>query len=197
MIRSKTEYLRVGGVDDGEELKLQGEKIKRAKNFKYLGSTVSIDERCKEEVKRRIQARWMSWRKVSGVLCDRKLSAKVKSKMYKSVVKPTMLYRMETVTVTERQMGKMKVSELKMERWALGVTRKNKIRNEYVRGTAKNCKAGRQTLECKATLVWTSKKERRRLRGEKDDGDGGSRHKEKRKAKEKVDGFVERRHGKG
>ena len=30
--RSKTEYLRVWGVDDGEELKLQGEKIKRAKN---------------------------------------------------------------------------------------------------------------------------------------------------------------------
>ena len=36
----------------------------------------------------------------------------------------------------------------------------------------KNCKAGRQTSECKATLVWTHKKERRRLRGEKDDEDG-------------------------
>ena len=39
----------------------------------------------------------------------------------------------------------------------------------------KNCKAGRQTLKCKAMLVWTYKKERR-LRGEKDDGDGGARH---------------------
>ena len=62
------------GVDD-EELKLQGEKLKRAKNFKYLGSTVSSDGRC-EEV-RRIQAGWMNWKKVSGVLCDRKLSARV------------------------------------------------------------------------------------------------------------------------
>ena len=51
--------------------------------------------------------------------------------------------------------------------------------------------------ECEATLVWTRKKERRKLRGEKDDGDGGARQKEKRKAKEKVDGFGERRHGKG
>ena len=41
------------------------------------------------------------------------------------------------------------------------------------------------------------KKERRRLRGEKDDEDSGARQKEKRKAKEKVDGFGERRHGKG
>ena len=52
--RSKTEYLKAGDVDDGEELKLQGEKLKRAKNFKYLGSTVSSDGRCEEEVRRRI-----------------------------------------------------------------------------------------------------------------------------------------------
>ena len=116
MSRSKTEYLRVGGVDDGEKLKLQEEKVKRTKNFKYLGSTVSSDGRCKEEIRRRIQAGWMSCRKVSGVLCDRKLSAKVKSKMYKIVVRPTMLYGMETVAVTERQVGKMKLAELKMVR---------------------------------------------------------------------------------
>ena len=71
--RSKTEYLKAGGVNDGEELKLQGEKIKRAKNFKYLGTTVSSDGRCEEEVKKRIQAGWMSWKKVSGILCNRKL----------------------------------------------------------------------------------------------------------------------------
>ena len=88
MSRSKIEYLKTGGVEGGEELKLQGEKIKRAKNFKYLGSTVSSDGRCEEEVRRRIQTGWMSWKKVSGVLCNRKLSARVKGKMYKSVVRP-------------------------------------------------------------------------------------------------------------
>ena len=82
-------------------------------------------------------SRWMSWRKVSEVLCDRKLSTKVKGKMYKSVVRPAIRYGMETVSVTERQMGKMEVAELKMVRWALGVTRKDKKRNKYVRGTAK------------------------------------------------------------
>ena len=84
--------------------------------------------------------------------------------MYKSVVKPTMLYRMETVAVTKRQVGKMEVAELKMVRWALGVTRKDKKR--ICERDCKNCKAGRQTSECKATLVWTRKKERR-LHGEK------------------------------
>ena len=100
--QSKTEYLKAGGVDDGKELKLQGENVKRVKNFNYLGSTLSSDGRCEEEVRRRIQAGWMSWKKVSGVLWDKKLSARVKGKMYKSVVRPAMLYGMETVAVTER-----------------------------------------------------------------------------------------------
>ena len=60
----------------------------------------------------------------------------------------------------------------------------------------KNLKAGRQTLECKAMLVWTREKERKRLHRKKDDGDGSARWKEKWKAKEKVDGLSERRHGK-
>ena len=93
VFRNESWGLGVGGVDDGEELKLQEEKVKRAKNFKYLGLTVSSDGRCEEL--RRIQAGWMSWKKVSGVMCNRKLSAKVKGKMYKSVVRPAMLYGME------------------------------------------------------------------------------------------------------
>ena len=113
MSSSKTNYLKDGDVADVEELKLRGEKLKRAKNFKYLGSTATSDGRCEEEVRRRIQAGWMSWKKVSGVLCDRKLSALVKDKMYKSVVRPAMLYGMKTVAVTERQVGKMEVAELK------------------------------------------------------------------------------------
>ena len=71
-----------------------------------------------------------------------------------------------------------------------GSDKKGQDKKQICERDYENCKAGRQTLECKATLVWTRKKERRRLRGEKDDGDGGARQKEKRKTKEKVDGFV-------
>ena len=59
-----------------------------------------------------------------------------------------------------------------------------------------NCKAGRQTLECKATLVWTRKKDKR-LRGEKDMEMAVPGRRKRMKTKEKVDGFGEKRHGKG
>ena len=57
--------------------------------------------------------------------------------MYKSVVRPAIIYGIETVAVTEGQMRKMEVAELKMVRLSLRVTRKDKIRNKYLRRTAK------------------------------------------------------------
>ena len=60
--------------------------MKKVEIFKYLRSVVNKYESCEEEIMRRIQARWLSWRKISGVLCDRKLLARVRGKMYKRVV---------------------------------------------------------------------------------------------------------------
>ena len=48
-----------------------------------------------------------------------------------------MVYELETVAVTKKQVEEMEVAEMKMLRFAMGVTRKDKIRNEYIRGTVK------------------------------------------------------------
>ena len=92
---------------------------------------------CEMEVKKRVQAGWNGWRKILGVICDRRLSARVKGKVYSSVVKPAMVYGLETVAVTKKQVEEMKVAEMKILRFAMGVMRKDKIRKEYIRGTVK------------------------------------------------------------
>ena len=46
----------------------------------------------------------------------------------------------------------MKVAELKMVRWALGATRKDKIKNKYVRGTTNIAKMGEKLRN--ARLRW-------------------------------------------
>ena len=48
-----------------------------------------------------------------------------------------MLYRLETVAVTKKQVEEMEVAEMKMLRFAMGVTKKDKIRNEHIRSTVK------------------------------------------------------------
>ena len=47
-----------------------------------------------------------------------------------------MLYGLETVALTKRQEAEMEVAELNMLRFSLRVTRMDKIKNEYIRGTA-------------------------------------------------------------
>ena len=95
--------------------------------------------------------------------------------MYKSVVRPAMLYRMETVAVTERQAGKMEVAELTMVRRALVETRKDKIRNEYVKGTAKIAKLGDKLRDERLRWYEYVKRRREGCMGKKNDGDGGAR----------------------
>ena len=84
---------------------------------------------CEREVKKRVQAGWNGWKRVSGVICDRRLPAIVKGKVYSSVIRPAMMYGLETVAVTKKQVEEMEVAEMKMLRFAMGLTRKDMIKN--------------------------------------------------------------------
>ena len=65
----------------------------RVKEFKYLGSTVQESSSCDEGGKKdRVQAGWYGWRRVSGVICDKRLQARVKGIVHRSVVRPAMVY---------------------------------------------------------------------------------------------------------
>ncbi|KAK3508735.1 hypothetical protein QTP70_004280 [Hemibagrus guttatus] len=157
--RSKTEYMCVNEREGSGTVRLQGEEVKKVQEFKYLGSTVQSNGEWGKEVKKRVQAGWNGWRKVSGVLCDRKISAKIKEKVYRTVVRPAMLYGLETVSLRKRQESELEVAELKMLRFSLGVTRLDGIRNEYIRGTAHVGRLGDKVRE--ARLRWFGHVQRR------------------------------------
>ncbi|KAK3521531.1 hypothetical protein QTP70_009026 [Hemibagrus guttatus] len=157
--RSKTEYMCVNGREGSGTVRLQGEEVKKVQEFKYLGSTVQSNGECGKEVTKRVQAGWNGWRKVSGVLCDQKISARIKGKVYRTVVRPAMLYGLETVSLRKRQESELEVAELKMLRFSLGVTRLDRIRNEYIRGTAHVGRLGDKVRE--ARLRWFGHVQRR------------------------------------
>ena len=79
----------------------------------HMGSMVQESGSCEREVKKSVQPGWNGWRKVSGVICDRRLPARVKGKAYSSVVRPAMVYGLETVAVTKKQVKEMEVAEMK------------------------------------------------------------------------------------
>ena len=67
---------------------MEDTKVPRVKEFMYLCSWDQQCEKvalCEREVKKRVQTGWNRWRTVSGVICDKRLPARVKGKVYSSV----------------------------------------------------------------------------------------------------------------
>jgi hypothetical protein len=49
-----------------KSISMQDYELKKVKNFKYLGSTLSGNGYLDDEVEKRIQAGWMKWMTLSG-----------------------------------------------------------------------------------------------------------------------------------
>ncbi|KAI5105228.1 hypothetical protein C0J45_4900, partial [Silurus meridionalis] len=131
--------------------------VEKVEEFRYL---VSSNGECVREVKKIMQAGWSGWRRVTaGVICDRRVSARVKGKGYRTVVRPAMLYGLETVALSKRQEVELEVAELKMLRFSLGVTRMDRIRNEFIKGTVHVGRFGFKMRE--ARLRWFGYVQRR------------------------------------
>ena len=72
---------------------------------------------------------------------------KLKGKVYKTVVRPALLYGAETWATTIGQEARLEVNEMRMLRWMCGVTRRDKIRNEHIRGTTRLVQASKKITE--------------------------------------------------
>ena len=105
-----------------------------------------------KEVNFRIQCAWNNWRKVSGVVCDRRIPVRLKGKVHRAVVRLALLYNLEAAPLKTIEEKKIDVAEMRMLRWMTGVTRRDRIRNEYIRGTVKVVEASKKIQE--ARLRW-------------------------------------------
>ena len=158
--RTKTEYL----IANGHEVRfptvtLGGAKEPKVEEFKYLGSTVQEDGGYTRKIRKRVKAEWNAWRKLSGLLCDKRVLVRVKGKIPHTVVRPSMMYGLETVRTIKTQEAELNVAEMKMLRFALGVTRKDGIKNESFRLTAKVGQISRKVKESR--LRWYGHVKRR------------------------------------
>ncbi len=69
---------------------------------------------------------------------------KLKGNVYKTVVRPAMLNGTETWAITRGQEARLEVNEMRMLRWMCGVTRRDNIRNEHIRGTTRVVQASKK-----------------------------------------------------
>ena len=69
------------------------------------------------------------WRETTGVMCDRNIPTKLKDKVYKTAIKPAMVYGAECWAVRKKEERKLHTTERRMLRWARGKTRLDHVRN--------------------------------------------------------------------
>ena len=62
-------------------------------DIKY--STIKSNGECGREMNKIVQAGWNGWRKMSRVVCDKRVPARLKGKVYKVSVRKETLYGLE------------------------------------------------------------------------------------------------------
>ena len=141
--RTKTAYMPCNDYDNNprnyEEIQLGDDKLNKVTTFKYLGSIFDSNGGSERDINNRVRLAWMKWKQLTGVLCDKKVPIKLKDKVYKTVIKPTMTYGAECCAVRKIDENRLHVAEMRLLRWIRGKTRKDHVRNQSIQEYAKVC----------------------------------------------------------
>jgi len=91
----------------------------------------------KEEMRKTSQLELLQhgkkWKELLEVLCDRRMPVAVKGKVYRTMVRPVLVCGSETWTMKRREEERLERTKMRVLRWILGLTMKDKKRNDDIR----------------------------------------------------------------
>jgi len=73
------------------------------------------------------------WKELLGVLFDRRMPVAVEGKAYKTMAKPGLIYGSKTWTLKRCEYKRLERTEMRMLRWILGLTLRERKRNDNIR----------------------------------------------------------------
>lgn len=132
---NKTEVM-ISSREGNEDINItaeDGQRIEQTREFKYLGSILAEEGGTEKAVRQRVKAVWQKWREVSGVILDRKIPLKLRMKIYKSVLRPVLLYGAETWSLRKKEEDILERTEMRMVRWIAGISLLERRESEDIR----------------------------------------------------------------
>jgi hypothetical protein len=86
-------------------------RFENVEQFKYLGTTITNRNLIQEEIKRRLNSGNACYHSVQNLLSSRLLSKNIKTRIYKTIILPVVLYGCETWSLTLREERRLRVFE--------------------------------------------------------------------------------------
>jgi len=92
-------------------VRIDNSTFERVEEFKYLGTTLTIQNSIVEEIKSRLRSGNACYHSVQNLLSSSLLSKKLKIKIYRTIILPVVLYGCEAWSLTLREQRKLRVFE--------------------------------------------------------------------------------------
>src|SRR6476619_3119213 len=90
---------------------VEGQSVEQVSKFRYLGSLISEDDRCLDDVKKRIGIAKDAFNKRKELLTG-SIRVDLRKRLVKTRVWPVVLYRYGTWTVRKEEMGRLNAFEM-------------------------------------------------------------------------------------
>ena len=135
-----------------EEVNIQledGTALKQSNEFKYLGSVLTEEGGTEKAVRQRVKVAWQKWREVTGVIMDKKMPLKLKMKIYKTVIRPVLLYGAETWSLRKKEEGLLERTEMRMVRWIAGISLLERRESQDIRKMCGICSVVEKAREAR------------------------------------------------
>ena len=100
---------------------INGEPTKQVVRFNYLGSTITSDGRCDEEIKKRIALSKQAFQNINSFLKNRAISIRTKARVVKCYVWSVLFYGSECWTLSKDMEKRLEATEMWFLRKMLGV----------------------------------------------------------------------------
>ena len=82
-----------------------------------------------DAVRTRIKTMWGKWRLLSSLLLNKSVPLKIRGTIYRTCLRPVMLYGSETSAMTKTNQAVLEVTEMRLLRWMCGVRLKDQTPN--------------------------------------------------------------------
>ena len=130
--KTKVMVISKGNENPRANISVGGEVLGQVERYKYLGSIVTQDGRCVEEIKTRVAIAKNAFNKIQTLMTNRSISLSLRKRFMKAYVWSTLMYGCEAWTITKEMERKIEATELWLCRRMLKISWTERVSNERV-----------------------------------------------------------------